>query len=146
MVGRIIAWPIAKVREATYVSRVLNPIHQQIVEQLRERSELQTTAFVGVPQRIVESLALAVAKEKGISPPCLYPGDPTELLFWGPHDDLTGLIFSINLEKRCGIRISHEEFLRWCEMRLSVAQLVEECLKRPREEDVAHGITKCPPR
>lgn len=86
----------------------------QIVEQLKARTSPHP-AWPNNPveMEIVKALSKAIYEEKWIETAYLHPDDPLFLLWWGPFDDLTPLVFCIALQKNhLKGRLTREEILR----------------------------------
>ena len=117
-------------RHRLHISQVLMPIERQIVCQLIARSP--TRFWINSPsqKRIVELIADAVAKEKGLQSIVLHPDDPIELLFWGAYDDMSPLRFVLELRKKYRITLSAEDVDSFFIKHMTVSDVISFCLTK----------------
>ncbi len=109
-----------------HIEKVWGPIENNIIQQIEGRPALQEQGAKSKEEKIVMALAKAACQEKGISPPReLHPDDPGVLLMWGPFDDITPLIFRMNLEKSPGIKLTTETAYKICEPGLTVSEIAD---------------------
>lgn len=142
VLGRLVALWMYCFRIEDQIEQVWGPIEDNIVKQLESRPSLIERDQPSRQEQIVSILAAAVCFEKGIDPVRqLHPDDPVILLVWGSYDDLTILIFRMNLLEAMGIEFMEEtaekfvetlriEFTREtkgkvCNPGMTVADLVE---------------------
>ncbi|WP_460167006.1 hypothetical protein [Thermostilla marina] len=116
-----------------HVREVLIPIERQIVGQLTARSGIGYRADSPSHQRIADLITSVVAAEKGLSHVVLHPDDPIELLFWGPYDDMSPLLFRHVLRKELGIVLSTQEMQWLLRKGVTVSEVVAFCSMKTGE-------------
>ena len=115
-------------RWSQHLEMVLEPIADQIKEQLEARPVVGFWPESTSQQQIAEIISEAVCLEKGLKkPPVRHPKDPFPLLFWGPYDDLTPLIVNMELNDKLGLKIPMDFFLVAWKEEWTVQQFVQEC-------------------
>jgi hypothetical protein len=106
-----------------FCEEVLDPIERHLVAQLTARTAEYRWSDRDRP--LVECLSKAIASEKFIPPPKLHPGDCYGLVTWGVFDDLTPLIFDMNLKDRFGVDFSKEEHFAFWRDQSTIAHVFE---------------------
>ena len=132
LIDRLVGWRTERRARSRFVADVLLPIEQQIVDQLIARQRHSFWPDSTTRQRIADLLGAAVAKERGISPFSVHPDDPIELLFWGSFDDLSPLVFALDLKRELGIELSEADLRGFLANPTPASELVEFCALRGR--------------
>ena len=119
-------------------TQLMFDIEEQILAQLKVRPKVEPKWPPDPKSRaIAEALAEAVRSEKGLDHVALHPLDPASVLFWGAYDDLTPLVFNIELDLifESGLRPADWEAIFWslvdygkvARQGPTVAQIVARC-------------------
>jgi hypothetical protein len=106
-----------------FYAGVLDPMERHIVDQLTAR--MAEYPWSDQDRPIAECLSKAIAYEKAIPPPKLHPDDCYGLVCWGAFDDLTPLIFDMNLKDRFGVDFSKEEHFAFWKDQSTLAHVFE---------------------
>lgn len=133
VLGRLVALWMYYSRIGNHIEHVLGPIEDNIVKQLESRPPLIERDQQSRQEQIVSILAAAVCFEKGIDPVRqLHPDDPVILLVWGSYDDLTILIFRMNLLEAMGIEFMGEPAEKFGEtLRIELTREITETICNP---------------
>ena len=115
----------------------LYAIERQITDQLLNRPKQNTEwPSDSLRRRIVDALRKAILQEKGyaLERVTLHPNDSVVLLMWGSNDDLTPLVFLVELESEFGVQILCEDRRRLlpCDPDdpRTLGEFVEDCVRQ----------------
>lgn len=135
LAGRVRKWKFANPRSwftsalAGYKERkayelVAYKTSENIIMQLESRT-LEFKYDDELRDNILMILRKSVAKEKGMKDVLIYPDDPIKLLLWGPYDDLSPLLFLIDIEKCYKVRIDPILYRRLINEDITANEFVE---------------------
>lgn len=114
-----------------HMKNVLDPIADQIVQQLESRPSICEWPGTEIERQIVLKISETICLEKGLDfPPALHPDDPLILLFWGPFDDISFLVVKCDLEKQLSIQIPVDTLLRFADENWTVRKFIDYCAQR----------------
>lgn len=103
-------------------------IEEEILNQLKQRKNLEPDYPSQEYKEIVLLLSKAMSKEKPIDPPVILPDDELALLIWGAYDDMTLLEYRVLFYEKYEISLPTEifkPFLSNLDSRLSLNDFVQ---------------------
>ncbi|QDT29019.1 hypothetical protein [Gimesia panareensis] len=136
LLGWFPSWILRHIRWRKHYYEILEPIAEEIVEQLEARPQIADWSSISSGfatsrhQKIAEIISDAICLEKGLeNPPPLHPEDPSSLLFWGPFDDLTPLIVGMEIHKEFNCHVPRDVLLLAWQQDWCLREFIDYCVQ-----------------